>query len=272
MVGVRPKVTTSPSRRNPTRGTRSTCSKRPEMNAGCPGRGSSCQRCGSPNGELGERRAGPRARPGPRTQRRGRRRADRDLLADRNAPRARSDAGRDGDRASGGDPRGDGGEPDDRRGDVSPAGAHEGAPGRVRGSDSSGFPLPRHPSGERLDVVLLGVRRDPVGHQDAGRATGRGAGDPDRGYEQIERMGESSRSSPPGWRNPCTRSSRFDEAEQRAQVAVDATDDLGRAAGQGALARVRAQAGAVRGSGSDGEGGRRVLRATPTTRPTAPGS
>ena len=42
-----PKVTTSPSRRNPTPGTRSTCSKQPVTNAGCHGRGNSCQRWGS---------------------------------------------------------------------------------------------------------------------------------------------------------------------------------------------------------------------------------
>jgi tetratricopeptide (TPR) repeat protein len=39
---------------------------------------------------------------------------------------------------------------------------------------------------------------------------------------------------------------RFDEAERRAQVAVDAVDDdLGRCAGLGALARVKAQKGHV---------------------------
>src|SRR5439155_3166281 len=39
---------------------------------------------------------------------------------------------------------------------------------------------------------------------------------------------------------------RFEEAERRAQVAVDAVDhDLGRCAGLGALARVRAQQGRI---------------------------
>ena len=140
-----------------------------------------------------ERRARPRARVGPRAQRRGYRGADHDLFADRNAPRTRPHPGREGDPASGGGPRGDGGEPDDRRGDVSPVGPHEGAPRRVRGGDASGFALPRHPSGERLDVVLLGVRRDAVGYRDAGRSTRRGDGDPVRGVQADRADGRGFR-------------------------------------------------------------------------------
>ncbi len=105
------------------------------------------------------------------------------------------------------------------------------------------------------------------------------AGEPDEAleiltesYEHVERMGGFPLES--AWLAQSLYAvGRFDEAERRAQAAVDAVDDdLGRAAGQGALARVRARAGAAGGSGSDGEGGRRVLRAEPTTRPTAPGS
>jgi len=62
-------------------------------------------------------------------------------------------------------------------------------------------------------------------------------------YEQIERMGESFPLLSAWLAESLYALNRTDEAEQRAQVAVDATDDLGRAAGQGALARVRARQG-----------------------------
>ena len=41
--------------------------------------------------------------------------------------------------------------------------------GKFAGGTQPGFPMPGHPSGERRHVVLLGVRRDRVGHQDARR-------------------------------------------------------------------------------------------------------
>jgi class 3 adenylate cyclase/tetratricopeptide (TPR) repeat protein len=61
-------------------------------------------------------------------------------------------------------------------------------------------------------------------------------------YEHVERMGGFPLES--AWLAESLYAvGRFDEAERRAQVAADADDDLGRAAGQGALARVRARQG-----------------------------
>jgi len=62
-------------------------------------------------------------------------------------------------------------------------------------------------------------------------------------YEHVDRMGGFPLES--AWLAESLYAvGRFDEAEQRAQAAVDAVhDDLGRAAGQGALARVRARQG-----------------------------
>ena len=62
-------------------------------------------------------------------------------------------------------------------------------------------------------------------------------------YEQVERMGGFPLES--AWLAQSLYAvGRFEEAERRAQAAVDAVDDaLGRSAGLGALARVRAQQG-----------------------------
>ena len=61
-------------------------------------------------------------------------------------------------------------------------------------------------------------------------------------YEHVEQMGGFPLES--AWLAESLYAvGRFDEAERRAQMAVDAVDDLGRAAGQGALARVRARQG-----------------------------
>jgi tetratricopeptide (TPR) repeat protein len=61
-------------------------------------------------------------------------------------------------------------------------------------------------------------------------------------YEQIERMGGFPLES--AWLAQSLYAvGRFEEAERRAQVAVDADDDLARFVGMGALARVRAQQG-----------------------------
>jgi class 3 adenylate cyclase/tetratricopeptide (TPR) repeat protein len=63
-------------------------------------------------------------------------------------------------------------------------------------------------------------------------------------YEQIERMGGFPLES--AWLAQSLYAvGRFEEAERRAQVAVDADDDLPRFVGMGALARVRAQQGRV---------------------------
>ena len=80
-------------------------------------------------------------------------------------------------------------------------------------------------------------------------------------YEQIERMGESFPLLSAWLAESLYALNRTDEAEQRAQVAVDATDDLGRAAGQGALARVRARQGRFEEAEALAREGRRVLRA-----------
>jgi tetratricopeptide (TPR) repeat protein len=64
------------------------------------------------------------------------------------------------------------------------------------------------------------------------------------GYEQIERMGETFPLLSSWLAQSCYALGRFDEAERRAQAAVDAVDDeFGRSAGMGALARVWAQRG-----------------------------
>ena len=61
-------------------------------------------------------------------------------------------------------------------------------------------------------------------------------------YEHVERMGGFALES--AWLAESLYAvGRFDEAERRAKAAVDAVDDHGRAAGQGALARVRARQG-----------------------------
>ena len=64
------------------------------------------------------------------------------------------------------------------------------------------------------------------------------------GYEEIERMGETFALLSAWLAQSLYALGRYDEAERRAQVAVDAVDDdLGRSSGLGALARVRAQQG-----------------------------
>jgi tetratricopeptide (TPR) repeat protein len=66
------------------------------------------------------------------------------------------------------------------------------------------------------------------------------------GYEQIERMGETFPLLSSWLAQSLYALGRFDEAERRAQAAVDAVDDeFGRSAGKGALARVWAQRGRV---------------------------
>ncbi len=77
------------------------------------------------------------------------------------------------------------------------------------------------------------------------------AGEPDEaveilteGYEQIERMGTTFPLLSAFLAQSLYAVGRFDEAERRAQVAVDAVDDdLGRCAGMGVLARVLARRG-----------------------------
>ena len=62
-------------------------------------------------------------------------------------------------------------------------------------------------------------------------------------YEQIERMGETFGLLSAWLAESLYAVGRFDEAERRAEAAVETLDDQGRAAGQGALARVRARQG-----------------------------
>jgi tetratricopeptide (TPR) repeat protein len=65
-------------------------------------------------------------------------------------------------------------------------------------------------------------------------------------YEQIERMGEKFPLLAAWLSRSLYVLGRFEEAERMAQEAVDAVnDDLGRSAGLGALAKVRAQQGRV---------------------------
>lgn len=66
------------------------------------------------------------------------------------------------------------------------------------------------------------------------------------GYAQIEAMGETFPLLSAWLAQSLYALGRFEEAERRAQAAVDAVgDDLGRSAGLGSLARVRAQQGRV---------------------------
>ena len=64
-------------------------------------------------------------------------------------------------------------------------------------------------------------------------------------YEQIELMGTTFALLSAWLAQSLYAMGRFEDAERRAQVAVDADDDLGRCVGLGALARVRARQGRI---------------------------
>ena len=82
---------------------------------------------------------------------------------------ARGHAHRGGDPAMQGHPGADRGEPDALGGDVPRPRAPVGSPRSVRRGAGVRCSMSRHQSGERRPVGLLGARRDPLGHQDAGR-------------------------------------------------------------------------------------------------------
>ena len=89
------------------------------------------------------------------------------------------------------------------------------------------------------------ARRDPVGHQDAGRRARGGAGGcSPKATSSTERMGASLPIASAFLAQSLYALERFDEAEDRARVAVDAVDDdWARFTGMGVLARVLAQRG-----------------------------